>query len=48
MADCLGIAVPDIPTVNTSPERDVTVAPVTRRRLEDHFAADVVLYEAAR
>ncbi len=48
MSDCLGIAVPDIPTVNTSPERDVTVTPVTRRRLEEHFAADVTLYEAAR
>jgi hypothetical protein len=50
MAGCLGVDVPEVGRVNVSPTRPGgdAVDPAVRRMLEDHFAADLAVYEAAR
>jgi hypothetical protein len=47
MAACLGIPTPELPHVNVSPQRDAVLDPGGRARLEEHFASDLALYEAA-
>lgn len=44
MAGRLGVDVPPVEKVNTSPRIDDPIAPTTRARLEEHFAKDVVLH----
>ncbi|MCY7394713.1 MAG: sulfotransferase family 2 domain-containing protein [Nocardioides sp.] len=48
MAGRLGIAAPELAGVNTSPEREGTLSAGVRSRLEQHLAADLVIYESAR
>ncbi len=47
MAGRLGVDVPPVGRVNTSPRVDVPIAASTRRLLEEHYAQDVVLHERA-
>lgn len=48
MADKLGIEPPEIDRANVSPSRDSDVDAGVREMLEQHFAADVSLWETAR
>ncbi len=51
MAEQLGIAVPDLARLNASPTRYAGASDIpglVRRRLEEHYARDVEVYEAAR
>ena len=48
MAERLGVSTPDLSAVNASPERQGTLTPAVRARLEEHLADDVALYESAR
>ncbi|WP_137292618.1 hypothetical protein [Nocardioides dongxiaopingii] len=48
MAGRLGVAVPELPRVNVSPRSGSGIATTTRALLEQHFADDVALHDAAR
>jgi len=47
MAERLGVPVPDLRAVNASPPRTGELSPAVHRRLEEHLAADVAIYESA-
>jgi len=47
MADRLGIAPPALEPTNVSPERSGELDATTRARLEEHYAADLEIYEQA-
>ena len=47
MAERLGIPAPVLEPTNVSPARDGEIDPATRARLEQHFAADLAVYEQA-
>jgi hypothetical protein len=47
MAGRLGVDVPPVGQVNTSPRVDTPIAPSTRRLLEEHYAKDVALHQRA-
>jgi hypothetical protein len=48
MSQMLGIEPPVLEPTNVSPDRPGEVDAATRARLEEHFAADLAVYEAAR
>lgn len=47
MAEKLGVDAPALPSANVSPSRPVEISVETRRRLEEHYAADMAIYESA-
>ena len=47
MAGRLGVDVPPVGQVNTSPRVDTPIAASTRRLLEEHYAKDVALHQRA-
>ena len=47
MAERLGIAAPVLEPTNVSPAREGEMDAATRARLEEHFAEDLAIYEAA-
>jgi hypothetical protein len=47
MAERIGIPKPRLRPANVSPDRQTIVSPVTRSRLEEHYATHLALYEAA-
>jgi Sulfotransferase family len=48
MAERLGIAPPALEETNVSPARQVDLDADVRARLEEHYAADLVIYDSAR
>lgn len=48
MSERLGIAPPALEPTNVSPSRDGELDEATRRLLEEHYARDLEVYEAAR
>ena len=48
MSQRLGIDPPVLGRANVSPDREARCDDACRRRLEEHFAADLALYDAAR
>ena len=47
MADQIGMAPPRLKPTNVSPARSYVISPATRARLEDRYAGQAALYEAA-
>ena len=47
MAERIGIPTPQLQPINVSPSRQTSISPVTRARLEEHYADHLALYEAA-
>lgn len=46
MASLLGVAAPELPTVNASPSRETAISASTRALLELHYARDLEVYES--
>ena len=47
MADRIGMTPPRLKQTNVSPPRSYVISPAVRSRLEDHYAGQAALYEAA-